>query len=154
MMDEDKFMENYKKKLVKDFVKQMLKHFKIYNNDDNLVNESEILNIIYAPKVINRCIGTTSTGIITQCTRNAVDKLEYCKTHMYKMGYIKEQPPINIVCIENKCKDTIVCNLKKKFINNSFYFVDEKYIYDEDNNKVGYINDKEYILSSDPFILN
>lgn len=155
-INETKFLENYKKKIVKEFTKELIKNFKVYNNNTNtVVSEKDIINIICAPKILNRCIGTTTTGIISQCTRNAIDKFEYCKTHMYKIGYIKKKEETNtIIYIESVQNTKNTEDLKRKFINNSFYYVDDKFIYDKFSNKVGYINNQEYILSSDPFILN
>lgn len=156
--NETKFLENYKKKITKEFTRELIKNFKVYNNNNTLVNEKDIMNIICAPKILNRCIGTTSTGIISQCTRNAIDKFDYCKTHMYKIGYIKNKEETDTIIyienVQNTKNDRDTQDLKKKFINDSFYYVDDKFIYDKFNNKVGYINNQEYILSSDPFILN
>jgi len=51
-------------------------------------------------------------------------------------------------------------NLKKIFIDDTFYLVDDKYVYDTLNKqRVGYVQSKiqgqiEYILTDDPFVLS
>lgn len=152
---ENKFLENYRKKLIKEFSKCILKNFKVTNSDDINVNEEDIIKVLCNPKIIKRCIGITSSGVISQCTRNAIDKIDYCKTHMYKIGLLKDDTFIDINYITNDNSNVKQNNLKKKFINDSFYNIDNEYIYDiNTNNKVGYIYQSEYILTSDPFILN
>lgn len=155
-MDENKFLENYKKKLLKEFSKNIINNFTVYNKFDLRVDDKEILKVLYTDKCVKRCIGTTTTGTISQCTRNAIENVNYCKIHMYKIGLVKtEEINIKIDCIENISSNKNIKNLNKKFINDSFYYTDDKYIYDMNtNNKVGYINDNEYILTNDPFILN
>jgi hypothetical protein len=45
-------------------------------------------------------------------------------------------------------------DLKKKFIDDVFYLIDDKFIYDNKTlEKVGIINNNNYILTLDPFIL-
>ena len=42
----------------------------------------------------------------------------------------------------------------ERFIEDMFYYVDERYIYDKETlEKVGVVSRGEYILTSDPFIL-
>jgi hypothetical protein len=156
---EQNFLENYRKKLIKQFIKTIHKNYKIYNDSDDIVSEKELEQLFLKPKIIKRCIGTTNTTPIMQCSRNAIENGDYCKTHVYKMGIIKQNKPEvsfefkmiknnnNTVNLENK-------HLIKKFIEDSFYLIDNKYIYNpETMTKVGYIDNNEYILTSDPFIL-
>jgi hypothetical protein len=153
--DEQKFLESYKKKIIKETLKTICKNYTIYDSDDNLVDFETIQKQLLFSKTLKRCVGTTNTSPVTQCTRNAVENYDYCRTHLYKMCLKTES--VDDVSFEiefnlnkvNECKN----NLKKKLIDDSFYYIDEKFIYDTNYNKVGYIEDERYILTSDPFIL-
>ena len=153
--DEHKFLESYKKKIIKETLKTICKNYTIYDSDDNLVDFETIQKQLLLSKTLKRCVGTTNTSPVTQCTRNAVENYDYCRTHLYKMCLKTES--VDDVSFEiefnlnkvNECKN----NLKKKLIDDSFYYIDEKFIYDTNYNKVGYIEDERYILTSDPFIL-
>lgn len=159
-MDEQKFLENFKKRVIKDTIKILCKNYSIYDSNENQIDEKELVEKILTPKIIKRCIGTTSTSPISQCTRNSVENYNYCKTHLYKMCLednskfeIHSLPQITLV---QGYSDTYqhMSNLTKKFIEDSFYYVDNKYIYDMNMSKVGYIEENDnYILTSDPFVL-
>lgn len=121
----------------------------------------------------NICKAMCQTG--SKCIRKSVDGGEYCKMHiglsikdninsvvsmqMYERNEIKEEREIEL---EGKKKindmNTNVMNMnnmKSKFIEDTFYYVDEKYIYDRETlEKVGYISDNVCILTDDPFILD
>ena len=125
--------------------------------------EKELLS----PKIIKRCIGTTNTSPITQCSRNALDDYDYCKTHMYKLGSThiqKEQIDNSNILVQYKYANNSNFDrlshekLKKKFIDDTFYLIDDKFIYVYNDNdtleKVGIIDNNNYILTSDPFVLN
>lgn len=153
--DEQKFLESYKKKIIKETLKTICKNYTIYDSDDNLVDFETIQKQLLVSKTLKRCIGTTSTSPVNQCTRNAVENYDYCRTHLYKMCLktdcvddVSFEIEFNLNKV-NECKN----NLKKKLIDDSFYYIDEKFIYDTHYNKVGYIEDGKYILTSDPFIL-
>lgn len=159
--DEQKFLENYKKKIIKETLKTLFKNYQVYDSNDNLVDIETIQHQLLSPKVIKRCIGTTNTSPVTQCTRNAIENYDYCKSHLYKMCFLKSESnkhDEDIMSVEYKSinNDNIIDKnkLKRKFIEDSFYFVDNKFIYDSSYNKVGYINEtNNYILTNDPFIL-
>jgi hypothetical protein len=158
--NEQKFLEQYKKKIIKDVLKTLCKQYFIYDTNDNEVDIDTLQKQFLFPKVLRRCIGTTNTNPVSQCSKNAIDNYDYCKIHLYKMCLSRHDiddtthdsyiPPIEFNCTS---KPTDVHNLQKKFIEDSFYFVDDKFIYDSNNIKVGYICNEEYILTSDPFIL-
>lgn len=157
LTNEQKFLENYKKRIIKDVLKTLCKDYKIYDDNDTLQNSETLYKNIMNPKVVKRCIGVTNTQPISQCTRNAVDVYDYCKTHLYKMCFQKNEATAetttDVEYIFTSQKENVSTKLKKKFIENSFYFIDDKYIYDTNYVKVGYIQDNNYILTSDPFIL-
>jgi len=157
--NEQKFLENYKKRIIKDVIKLIHTEFKIYDNNDKSVDIETMQKHILTPKIIKRCLGTTNTIPVSQCTRNALENYDYCKIHLYK------------TCLQSQCVDSnpgleieykyeIIqenpdnSKKRKKFIEDSFYFIDDTFIYDLNNNKVGYIEGNKYILTSDPFILN
>lgn len=148
------FLKTYRKKLIKEFSKSILRNFQVTNMNGLLVDQEEIIKSLYNFKVSKRCIGITSSSNVSQCTRNAIEDRDYCKTHMYKIGLVKEEITVSINHISNS-KLNDCSKLKKKFINDSFYYVNDKFIYNIDTNeKVGYIFQSEYILTSDPFILD
>lgn len=158
--NEQKFLEQYKKKIIKDMLKTLCKQYTIFDSHDNEVDIEMLQKQFLFPKVVKRCIGTTNTNPVSQCSKNALDNYDYCKIHLYKMCLSKQEhhqesymPPIEFTCTTNT-ENVEVTQLKKKFIEDSFYFVDDKFIYDSNNNKVGYISNGEYILTSDPFILD
>lgn len=165
------FLENYRKKLIKQCIKTIYKNYQIYNEYDDIVSEKEIEQLFLKPKIIKRCIGTTNTTPIMQCSRNAMENSDYCKTHIYKMGMLKQDNQnvsFEFKMIKNEQNDELLKDknvlkdkhglkdkhLIKKFIDDSFYLTDNKYIYNPDTmSRVGYIDNNEYILTSDPFIL-
>jgi hypothetical protein len=151
--NEQKFLEQYKKRIVKETLKSIYKKYKIYDANEEEVELDTIEKEILCPKIIKRCIAVVG---IKQCSKNATENYDYCKAHLHKICFKKPDicntPDIPIelqirhVPIEEKC-------LKKIFIEDSFYYTNQQFIYDMDYNKVGYIHNKEYILTSDPFIL-
>lgn len=150
---EQVFLEKYKKSILKQAISI------IYQNKDDIINLSkqEILDLVLKPKIIKRCLGISST--FTQCTSNALQDQEYCKRHLKYSVLNKEsdnsqEPEFEITKIKNKFQDESKIKMNKKFINDTFYFTDTKYIYDiETLEKVGIINKKKFFLTSDPFIL-
>lgn len=110
------------------------------------------------------CQALTKNG--TLCTGQSCQNSKYCKRHQ-RQGMISQ-----IMSRQSSSLDTeiLMVNdnshtparnsqtqlLKKQFIDDTFYFVDDKYIYHQDTlNKVGYIapETNDYILTDDPFEL-
>ena len=159
--DEQKFLENYKRKIIRETLKTLCKTYNIYDSENTLMDVETIQNKLLTSKTIKRCIGTTNSTPVSQCTRNAIENYDYCKSHLYKMCFLKNEQESCITTstsIEyniNKHTNDLSCNnkLKKKFIEDSFYLIDDKFIYDTNYNKVGYIDNGIFILTSDPFIL-
>jgi len=154
-ISEEKFLENYKNKIIKECIKSIYKKCNINDKKTNeQISDDKLYKILLEQKIIKRCIGCTNTVPINQCSRNAIDNFDYCKTHLYKISLKGEniaKSSINICKDKDIKKDKL--NLTKKFIDDTFYYIDEKLIYNTNLEKVGYINNNEYILSSDPFIL-
>ena len=154
-----KFLESYKKRIIKELLKNLLKNYKVYDVNDNIVDKDILYDQLIVAKVVKRCVGVTNTNPISQCTKKALDNYDYCKTHLSKMCFKKvEEDCVDKCLIYFESNDKISSesqnsNLRKKFIDDSFYLIDDKFIYDNDYKKVGYIENSRYILTNDPFIL-
>lgn len=155
-------LEKFNKETVKKVIKDILKNYVILDKNMDKVKEETLIRDLLNVEQVERCSGVVSSGGgFTQCTRNASDNGAYCKTHVKKYQNKTAAKRISVqdemlylvksqVGIDDK-------NLKKVFIEDSFYFVDDNFIYDNVNqilSKVGYIEQGEYVLTDDPFILN
>ena len=105
------------------------------------------------------CKGISQNG--NKCLRRA-SETGYCKTHNY-LFYKETRTSSSLYLIDEKKTMTPTSEYQtftKKFIQDTFYYIDHNYIYDiNTKEKVGYIerdtqNDIEYILTDDPFILS
>lgn len=183
-MNEDTNIKEFiqlKNKIIRTIVKDLFKNKIVCTRNNNLLNEGELVNIlINTSNKVEKCIGITiNNNIPTQCSRNSLID-GYCKKHYKKYQAKKNKDNIDSKNITyeierhdsrdshnsheievNKLSIKCVDGKKtKKFINDSFYYVDDKFIYSLDlksgsiYTKVGYIKNGEYILSDDPFILN
>jgi hypothetical protein len=152
-INEQIFLEKYKKSIIKESIKILLKNCIVYKDDTEL-NYDEIFCILLKPKAIKRCLGITNGPLgPEQCLKNAKESLNYCKTHLYKYGFPKDKT----IVIENKVNEKLNVDKEftKKFIHDSHYIIDDEFIYDlETLEKVGYINKGKYIFTDDPFILS
>lgn len=153
-------LEKYKKTIIKETIKKIYEKYFIYNKDEKSISENELID--YLNKLNNpikkRCCGVSNFPV-KQCSKFAVDTFDYCKSHMITYGTLKAvskryEDKIEII-EEKKCNQKVdLSKLKKKFIGDSFYYIDNMFIYDNYNEKVGYIDNNEYFLTDDPFILN
>ena len=112
---------------------------------------------------VKRCCAITTSG--NQCTNSRGDESKYCKKHNMRAiaALLSNEQNDGMVSIQinqvNQVESNIEKeNLKKKFIDDSFYYVNDKFIYDNEMKKVGIVYTKqagetEYMLTSDPFIL-
>ena len=133
-----------------------------YKNTKIAVEKDIFLNkfkTVFKNDNILICKGISKNG--NKCSRKVNENSNYCKTHHY-LSYremINEKCE-NICVIEstniNQHQNTLdIENMELKFINDSFYYTDNKYIYEKDTlNKAGYVYNNEYILTDDPFILS
>jgi hypothetical protein len=140
-----------------------------YKNTHIPVEKNIFLNKfkIFQTNNVLICKGISKNG--NKCSRKASVDSKYCKTHNYLSfrEHLNEKIDItenifviekNHVDIDDNIDDNIdIKNIQKmelKLINDSFYYIDNEYIYEKESlNKVGYIHNKEYILTDDPFIL-
>lgn len=141
----------------------------------HIISPEELKQIIKKYLVINLepkfCQGITKQN--NRCTRKAILDSKYCQSHTNKY-YLHNN---NNTCLNNVINNntteqvTITAlqtnainknrfrvddiDMKTKFIGDTFYYTDNKYIYDKNTlDKIGYVNGKDYILTDDPFILD
>lgn len=158
-------LKKYKKTIIKETIKNIYEKYTIYDEDKNIVDEKEIKD--YLKKINNpikkRCCGVSkSTGIPKQCKSFAITNFDYCKNHMITYGSCvaarrlsAELLDIDVEICKNTVGDNIdLSHLKMKFIEDSFYYVGTNFIYNKLKQKVGYIENNEFILTDDPYILN
>lgn len=180
-MELNKIIENSKdfpNKLNKAFQKDLnniinilIENFDIYQRDSKVRIEKEYLHKFLTKdfKTENVCSAVTKNGL--NCSKKSHGDSKYCKIHynkhMYenlqknKMNeYTEVKDTVPILLFQSEKNNEIREDLEKKFIEDSFYLVDDKFIYDNTTyEKVGYIRidnvteNKEYILTDDPFIL-
>lgn len=126
-------------------------------------------------KYIKKCIGmhdktcSALTKMGTKCTNKANHNSKYCKRHAEKELFdtmerdfaLRSEPKMGIEIVD-QIKEESKDNMKKKFIEDTFYYIDEKYIYNMDTmEKEGYIESGDagegvklnFILTKDPFVL-
>jgi len=162
-MSEIEILEKYKKTIIKDTIKQIYEKYSIYDEENDItLDEKEIIE--YLKKLNNphkkRCCGVSKTGFPVQCKSFALENFDYCKKHMMTYGSctfkpITRETEIDVEICKNKYDiDIDISNLKRKFIEDSFYYVDNFFIYNNLKQKVGYIHDNEYHLTDDPYILD
>jgi hypothetical protein len=116
------------------------------------------------------CQGITTSG--TRCSLKSYLNSKYCKKHQQlknpiinhynNLHNLSNKTPI-LMINEKEFNSNDILSFSdidlnklftKKLIDNTFYHIDHKYIYDiETNKKVGYIEDDKYILTDDPFEL-
>jgi hypothetical protein len=168
MEDSEQFTK-FKNNVLKKFLKDIKKKYKIIDNQGNEVSDENILQL----NKFTRCQGvvTTSTGSFARCTKNTTDHFAYCKLHLkkemhkqiYQTNAVKNNGSDSIECIlldtldtldTDKSQTKLQTKLQKKFIQDSFYYIDSHFIYAiDDNRRVGIIENQEYILTDDPFVL-
>lgn len=162
MEDSEQYMK-FKNNVLKKFLKDIKKKYKIIDNEGNEVLDEHLLQL----NKFTRCQGvvTTSTGAFARCTKNATENCSYCKLHLkkelHKQMYQAQTENKNkkenreIIIIEpSPITEVSKGQLQKKFIEDSFYYIDSNFIYSiDDNRKVGIIDNHQYILTDDPFVL-
>jgi hypothetical protein len=158
----------------------MISEFDIYYRDssDKVSKETLFEKFCFrlsetTDNFINYCSAITNSG--TPCSNKKYQNSKYCKKHMskelmekYQERLCEKYDQINqtygietietIETIESQNID--ITKLTKKFIDDSFYYIDNKFIYDTiDHRIVGYVEIKDnkncdFILTEDPFILS
>jgi len=111
------------------------------------------------------CCAITKSG--TRCSNKSNPQSKYCRKHIQQAMYsIIKNPKSNKNLFEqqeillvnestyNEESNHQISKFDKKFIDDTLYLVDSKFIYDsQTKNKVGYIDNGQFILTDDPFEL-
>lgn len=160
MEDSEQFVK-FKNNVLKKFLKDIKKKYKIIDHQGDEVSDKHLLQL----NKFNRCQGvvTMSSGSFGRCTKNASEDFNYCKLHLKKelhkqLYQSKEQKhQRQHHCVIEEINASVVApslGLQKKFIQDSFYYIDSAFIYAiDDRRRVGIIENQEYILTDDPFVL-
>lgn len=144
---------------IKKACQEMLQEYDIFHRGTRIyVTQEEIMSRICVSK--DHCQALTKAG--TKCVRKCQDNSNFCKIHMYKVlnNSISGDTTNNVVIVlpsiqSDSHQHLNKSNVSQKFIDDAFYFVDEKYIYDKESGDiVGYVDGDQYILSRDPFIID
>jgi hypothetical protein len=171
-MDTDtiEILQKYKKQILNSTLKDLYQnHYVISKSTNEKISLQELKEILEDTSEEKMCIGII--GGNKQCTRKACLNFNYCKSHIqkykakvYKEMYSqKEEKEYNIEF--NIIKETHpnietnlieeIKNSKKVFIDDSFYHLYNNDLYDPQSfQKCGIVQDSEYILTEDPFIIN
>lgn len=117
----------------------------VYKGTEKRVSMQELQMLL--PR---NCVAVSNTG--NKCKAKCFNGSEYCMKH-YKKGFLSK---IHVVQEEIKSQHDIKpSQLTEVFLDDTFYLVDAQFIYDRSTlGKVGYVDDGQYILTDDPFILN
>ena len=183
------FLQRVKQEYIKNIsniISDISDEYDIYDRQTKqYINKSELLNkIIFkinsqlenTGKQKTICNGIYKNG--NRCNKNAINCENYCKRHLdeiekykeqnnnYKQEKLIEESDIQneLLIEENEIQSNSIQfvqhNKKNIFIEDSFYLIDDKYIYDKNTyEKVGYINKEKdmdeysYIFTQDPFLL-
>ena len=151
-----KFKQNLTKKIIKEI---QLKYNIIDKKNDCTCNQDDVLKVDEIIKNLNgkdkRCIGIVqNNGVVSQCSKNVCNPtINYCKLH-YKKHRDENLKTFEETIKTLKSQHFDISYKTKKFINDSFYYIDDCYIYTNEGIKVGIVKNDEYILTDDPFILN
>lgn len=143
--------------IAKKVIKKINKTFKVTDKNGDSLTDKDIFSMLITPK--KTCIGTvTKCGQTVQCGRKIVENEDYCSVHLKKkVELASEAKFIQVDYIyENTDNNVDITGLQKKFIEDTFYYIDinNNTIYTKDGNKAGIVNDKEYVLTNNPYIFN
>ena len=156
MIDDVKEYIKFRDKIKKEIINLIYDKYIIMDRQGNFIDKNNL-------KLENdntRCIGVLSN--YKQCSKNAIKDNDYCKIHLstnkkslYHNKQVDESLDADILIQAHKERLNVSKNLKKQFIEDTFYWIDDKYIYDIDSyEKVGIIENDEFKLTSDPYLLN
>jgi hypothetical protein len=151
---------------IKKIIQDVFKEYDVfYKGTSDTVSDETFLNkfLFNVKEQVPICLGISQNG--NKCCRKSQPYSNYCKVHFYlefknKQSKQNEQSDSVIFVINKESKETfenkeIFENKEKIFIEDSFYYKDNQFIYDTLTfEKVGYIDNTDTpILTDDPFIL-
>ena len=143
-MELDKY-NDLRNTIIKNTIKNILKLYTIKDSQDNSISLKQLEQELLQK---NQCVGVTN---LKCCTKKTLPNEIYCNIH-YKKNFsnVKESEQEEFIDIID------ISNYHKQLIDNTFYFIDEKYncIYNIDGKKVGIVKNECYLLTDDPFILD
>lgn len=160
-MGDNKEFIKIRDNIIKDTVKKIKQYFVITDTDGEVVKENFILNTILKKQV--RCVGIiqSSTGKISQCSKNSIEESSYCKIHSNKtisISKLHNGDKISRQGISTVYEEPInIKKLKKEFIEDSFYYIDivNNFIYTNQGIKAGIVEDNgNYFITNNPYLLN
>lgn len=156
---------------ISNIIDKILEEYDIFYKDtDEKVKRGIILNkfkldLLDKQEETIFCAGFSKNG--NKCINKTFEDSKYCKRHHYltfRDQYNEMAVKQDILILnndnENKSESRVnIDDLKTKMIDDTFYYVDENFIYEKETlKKVGYIETdqgtKNYILTDDPFILS
>ena len=193
----DNLPNNLKKSCIKDITNildMMFEEYDIFYKDTSESVKKQIIinkftSIFSEQEEQELCRGFSQNG--NKCFKKTHQDSDFCKIH----GYLAFRQKSNVVSIKTEGnlfdtsiqeiiskpqKDLDILSLKEKFINDSFYYYDDRFIYDKSSlEKVGYLakpidsssvpltqsvlagkvkylendDNQNFILTDDPFIL-
>jgi hypothetical protein len=155
-------LEKAYKKDIKEIIQKVFTEYDIcYKNTSESVEMDTFINhfLFNSKEEIPICMGISKNG--NKCCRKPQSNSNYCKIHFYLHFNQKTHVENHIYIIDEhkeiKKDDKLekdLKNLEKIFIEDTFYYKDNEFLYDINNfQKVGYIENDQPILTDDPFIL-
>ena len=156
-------LEEAFKKDLDTIINNLLSEFDIcHKGTKNKINKEILINKLSSSLKINsnNCCAVTKNG--NKCSKKTIDEnSKYCYNHIKNDSIERITQNEDFYLIKNnednlnKLDKSDTLNYIKKYIDDSFYLIDDKFIYEQETlEKVGYIDNNEFILTSDPFILN
>lgn len=148
---------------IKEIIQNIFKEYDILykNTSEPVLFDSFLNNFLFSVKEeVPICLGISQNG--NKCCRKSQPYSNYCKIHFYlefknknKKNSLENTSTIEYI---NKEKQEVeienIKDLEKIFIEDSFYYKDNRFVYNITNfEKVGYINNDTPVLTDDPFIL-
>lgn len=162
----DNLPNNLKMGYIKDITQMldsMFEEYDIFYKDTSEPVKKQILlkkftYLFNQEQEISICQGFSQNG--NKCFKRTHQDSNFCKIHAYlafrnKSQVVSCNDDIDIQQIKNSTTDLDILSLKEKFIDDSFYYYDNRFVYDKTSlQRVGYIDEhKNCILSDDPFVL-
>jgi hypothetical protein len=147
----------FKTSIIKKIIRELKQKYIVSDCNGRVIDENEIINNLSKTK---KCIGVNSSK--TRCSKTVYGNSEYCKSHLAilsskQVKFTSEIPCIDVEYIYNTNEKIDTRKLLKKFINDTFYYIDiiNNYVYTKDGAKVGILGeDEELILTNNPYLLN
>lgn len=166
----DKLKNAYKKDIEK-AIDKLFEDYDIYKRGTKEIISKKELSFIFLTGnfEVKYCSAATKSG--TKCKNKVLENTNFCCKHLYSAENLRNllhnnqmhqnKEEINNFYIieknyenETDNKNKLNNEVQNILIENAFYYTDNIWVYDKQTmEKVGYVDNNEYILTSDPFIL-